>query len=327
MTSSFPPHVPPPPKGPKRTPPPQPMPPGPRIARFQIHLSLTLMVAMVTSISLWHFTTGIEYTGILFIGIPGTIAALLALEPRRHRGKYHIVTGTMIVVFASSIVLREGFICVLMALPIILPTAMVVAHYNQKSHDQRQGPRDVRRAAWILPVLLLGAAGDGTVYELPKNVTVAETRAFDTTSHELSASLHDEAEIPDIEPLLFALPFPKPTAFTGTGADVGDIRTVDFGDDGEMGALILEVTDRSDQHITWTIVDNTTPVAEWMTLHQAEASWAETADGLEVTMEIEFDRELAPAFYFDPLERWGVGEMAEVLLDMLAHNAPTTSEA
>lgn len=298
------------------------MPPGPRIARFQIHLSLTIMVAMVTSISIWHFTTGIEYTGILFIGVPATLAALLALEPRRNRGKYHVVTATMIVVFASSIVLREGFICVLMALPIILPTALVLGHYQQKHSS-----RDVKRAAWILPILLLGAAGDGAVYELPKNVTVAETRAFDTTSHELNASLHGEAEIPEIEPLLFALPFPKPTAFTGSGADVGDIRTVDFGDDGEMGALVLEVTERSDQHITWTIIDNTTPVAEWMTLHQAEASWVETANGLQVTMEIEFDRELAPAFYFDPLERWGVGEMAEVLLDMLAHNTPTATKA
>lgn len=312
---SFPPPVPPPPEGKATNAPPEPQPPASyRVTKDQGILASALIVGIISSIAIWHFTVGISYNGALFIAIPAATAALLALIPR-NTDRYSVFTGTMIAVLGSSIVIREGFICVLMAMPLIIPVVLITMSANR---IRRQN----RRAAWILPVLLLGAAGDGMAYELPTNVTVTETRTFETTAADLSNSLEGHAEIPELEPLLFKLPFPRPTAFTGTGADVGDIRTVEFGDNAQMGELVLEVTARTDDSITWDIIDNSTPVANWMTLHHAEASWIETPNGLDVTMAIEFDRELAPGFYFDPLERWGVGEMAEVLLDMIEHNLP-----
>lgn len=84
--------------------------------------------------------------------------------------------------------------------------------------------------------------------------------------------------------------------------------------------LELTVSELDDSHVTWEFTNDSTPMSNWMTIHEATASWVETPTGLAVTVSIDFDRALAPAFYFDPLERWGVGELAEVILDVIDHN-------
>ncbi len=139
----FPPRVPPPPHGSPAEPPPQPEPPGPRIATGQWRLATFLIAAMVLSIGVWHFTAGIEYTGILFIAVPTTMAALLALVPRK-TSTYGAFTGTMIAVLASSLLIREGFICVLMALPLIIPVALLASYSNRQLKESRSRGRMAR---------------------------------------------------------------------------------------------------------------------------------------------------------------------------------------
>ncbi len=293
-----------------------------KIKPAQYQLAWFIAMAAIASISAWSLSSvGLSATGLLFIAIPATLAAIITLAPfSEDKTSFGVARGSTICILISAIVIREGFICVIIALPLIIPIISLVVWSVRRS---RAGAG--HQLAWALPLLVLGAAGEGVVYELPTNAVVVESRVIDFSATELDASLDGIAEIPEIEPLLFALPFPEPTAFTGTGADVGDIRTVEFGDGGSDGSLILEVVVRTGDTITWDIIDNTTPVAEWMTINSATATWVETAHGLEVTMEIDFDRALAPAFYFDPVERWGVGEMAEVLLDMLEHNIATNT--
>ena len=271
-----------------------------------------IVIAMFGAVAAWTLNgAGVAFweSGVYFILIPGSMAALLSIAPlRAGRTSYGVARGTTIAILASAILLREGFICVLMALPLIIPIIALVTWAAR--------PDGRSRYSLLVPLLLVGASAEGIAFELPKNVEVTEVRVIDATPDQLNESLDGRAELPEIEPLLFALPLPAPVDFVGEGSDLGDRRIVEF----EMGRLVLEVTQRTNDSITWSIAENTTPLAGWMTLHDVRMFWTPTDAGLELHMTITFDRELAPAFYFDPLERWGVGEMAEVLLDMIEVN-------
>ena len=278
----------------------------------QLRLAGMLFVAMIGSLLAWYLSSeGLSESGLYFIAIPGSMAIMVSLLPSKAADTtFGIVRGTTIAILASAIVIREGFICVLMALPLIVPTVSILAWSGR---SRRKG----QVSAVLVPLLLLAFATEGVLYDLPDQIQASETRTIDTTTDELLASLAEPAELPRLEPALFQLPFPRPTAFVGQGADIGDVRIVEFG---EMGQLTLQITDKAATSISWSIIEDTTPMSGWMDFHQTTARWNETPAGLDVTVQIDFSRRLSPAVYFDPLQRWGVGEMAEVLMDMIEHN-------
>lgn len=304
--------------------PPPPLPLGrrdrpPRITRAQYSLAAMLGVALVGSL-IGNFLRDEDFarSGLYFVALPGFMAILLSLVPtRRRRSGIDLTRGTTIAVLASAILLREGIICVLLALPLILPIVGVISWSTRRSQSGH-------RFALVIPLLVLGVSGEGVVYELPSHHSVSESRVVQSSSAELLESLAAPAELPPIEPALFALPFPKPVEFTGEGLYIGAARTVDFG---EMGSLDIRVSAVDTYAVTWEFAENSTPLGSWMTFHSAEVSWVERADGIELTVEIVFDRSLAPAFYFQPLENWGVGEMAEVMIDMIEHNLELAASA
>ena len=278
-------------------------------------LAWVLFVALIGSV-LAHFANDNNFTatGIYFVVIPGVLAILTAIAPRpvesTGTGAFR---GTLIAIFSSALVVREGFICVALASPLIFLVVGFCVWASRRARDNQV------TAATVIPLLLLLGGAEGTLYEFESRITAAETRTIDISADELLTSLNRPAELPEIEPLLFALPFPQPVNFSERGnLELGAIREIEFSDG---GAIALEVTEIGDSSITWSFVATTTSLGDWMTLHSATASWVETPDGLELTVEIDFERQLAPAFYFDPLQRWGVGEFAEVLIDMIEHNA------
>jgi len=283
----------------------------------RIRLASFLFACMVASLLAWGIAGSLGESGLYFITIPGMTAILLSLLPSGSpRSEFGLFRGTLIAIFASAIVVREGFICVLMASPLILLVVGMVVWSGRKK------PKHLR--AFVLPVvLLLGLGAEGAVFDLPNQIEASETRLVDASGDELLGALDASGDLPELEPLLFSLPFPRPTAFVGEGAEVGDYRIVEFGDGGH---ITLEITDRTSSSITWATVEDTTPIAGWITFHETTATWTETSAGLELTISITFERNLSPAFYFDPLQRWGVGEMAEVLADMIEHNLELAEE-
>ncbi len=278
-------------------------------------LASVLVVALVGSV-LAHLSIDNNFadTGIYFVVIPGFLAILMTIAPTpAYRDGFGIFRGTVIAIFASALVVREGFICVVLASPLIFLIVGLFVCAKRRVVDSRVG------AAVTLPLLFLLGGAEGTLYEFESQITVAETRTIDISTDDLVTSLSEPAELPEIEPLFFALPFPQPVNFSERGdLEVGAIREIEFSDG---GTITLEVTQLEDSSITWSFTETTTSLGNWMTLYSATAHWTETPDGLELTVEIDFERQLAPAFYFDPLQRWGVGEFAEVLIDMIEHNA------
>lgn len=289
---------------------------GSVILRSQMTLATVLIVATLGSTATWLLGDSRQdflATGIYFVLIPGFLAALVSVIPiSRTQTGMGLFRGTTIGILASAIVLREGFICVLIALPLVLPI-VGIAVYAVRSI--RRGPQ------LMIPLLLIGLSGEGIVFRPPTNLEVTRQRTVQASRSEIDHSFHQPAFLPTVEPLVLRAGFPTPIAVDGRTARVGDRTTVRFDGGGRLDLVLAERNQRS---LTWDVVDDTTPIAGWLALHRVTVTWKDgtgrRVDSTDLRVTIEFERLLAPALYFDPIERWGVGEMGEVILDMVTRN-------
>ncbi len=296
-------------------PPPHPEATERTVSPSQLKLSAAIGVATMGSLMAWALSSvGLDETGFYFITLPGVMAALLALVPRRQGsgGALGVVRTSTIVILCSALVIREGFICVLMALPLIVPIIAIAA--NSARNPARF------RASVLLPLLLLGLGSEGVAWNVDASGVSSESRIVAASPSEIEAALAAPGELPAIEPLLFKLPFPLPHDITSEGLDVGDQQVTTFTE----GQMVFEVIERSTSteagQVRWKLLTDTTPIAGWTDINEIEARWQAADNGSEVTMSISYDRKLAPSFYFGPLMSWGTSEMADVLLDMVEEN-------
>jgi hypothetical protein len=127
---------------------------------------------------------------------------------------------------------------------------------------------------------------------------------------------------------------------TGEGLDVGDQRRIQFvggshddhplrlldalfaGDhEGHQGhddrsLMVLEVREHTPGRVVFSIERDDTMLSRWADLDRAVVTWdAEDASTTTVEWRLEYERLLAPAAYFGPLQRFGLGDAAEYLLD------------
>ncbi len=64
---------------------------------------------------------GLRETAALFIGLPALIAIIIALTPQAKSATGMVFKGMTIALLMSGILLQEGFVCILMASPLMKP--------------------------------------------------------------------------------------------------------------------------------------------------------------------------------------------------------------
>jgi hypothetical protein len=121
-------------------------------------------------------------------------------------------------------------------------------------------------------------------------------------------------------PPFLRMKFPLPASTSGEGLSLGDARTIHFaGGEGKPGDLTMRVTERNPSSVTFTAESDTSHIAHWLTWRTSNVAWRAAGPGrTEVTWTIVYDRELDPAWYFAPWERYAVRLAAEVLIENVA---------
>lgn len=274
--------------------------------------------------------TGYEQTAAFYVGIPTVLAIVVVLS-----APWGSVIGTTLKVVTvclllSMIVLGEGFICVIFAAPIFYGVAVIVA--GLISYFRRQGGNTLQIS--VLPVLVLVMATEGVLpmTTFATDSTVSATRVFDASSDEVGSAVGSPLRFHEVAPSgILSWGFPEPQHDDVQGSQVGDRRIVEFAGAhhrpammsthhwGEQSsALTLEVTERSATSVRMRVVSDTTPLATWLTWKTIDIGWSEQGDGrTAVTWTLNFDRELAPAWYFGPIECVVAERAAGYLLDSL----------
>lgn len=256
----------------------------------------------------------VNQTALLYIGIPTAMAIVVAyLKPARSLIAT-LMKATLIGLALSGIVFAEGLVCILMSAPLFLAVAAAVGGIITTA---RRRPGDYRRRAAIaiLPFALMSLEGTTEVTSLPREGSATAQRIVAATPDEVRAKLSGRPYYYSDLPLLFRTGFPTPVGGDGTGLDVGDERHVRF----TMGAMRVRVTRSVPSSVTFARIEDTTPVRNWLDVGDSVVTWKEIAPGrTRIRWTMHYERHLDPAWYFGPLERFGVYKAAGFLIDSVA---------
>lgn len=268
----------------------------------------------------------LDHTSLVFIGIPALLAlVLLAVEPRTSAGTIHKTIA--IALCMSGIVFGEGFVCILMASPLFFLVGAIVARLTRPKPrlDGRDAERRDSGSNWtrlgIALIVPLSLEGVVPRFELPRDEVVTVSRVVAAPSDSVRAALARPMRFDRPLPRFLMLGFPTPGTTSGEGIAVGDRRTTEFlhGGHHHPGSLVLEVTRSTPRSVVFTATSDDSYIVHWLSWRAAEVAWTEIAPGkTRVTWTLRYRRRLDPAWYFAPLERYGVGLAANYLIETLA---------
>jgi hypothetical protein len=266
-----------------------------------------------------------EHSSLVFIGIPAVIAIAAVLLPRPSTAKGAIIRATTVALLLSSVLFGEGFVCIIMAAPLFYAVGLIFGAIVDEVNRDRKHPPKILSCGLLLAIVPFSLEGVVPGFEVARHATVTVERVVDGSPAQVEATLARTPKFDRTLPAFFrSFRFPTPGATSGAGLEVGDMRSVEFlhsahNTGHHPGVLTLEVRERAPQHVRFALREDTSYLTHWLSWSYADVEWHEIAPGrTRVVWTLEYRRRLDPAWYFGPLERYGVGLAAGYLIDTLA---------
>jgi hypothetical protein len=155
-------------------------------------------------------------------------------------------------------------------------------------------------------------------FEFPRDQQATATRVVAAAPEEVERALAAPMGFDRPLPAFLRLGFPTPARTDGSGLRVGDRRSVALAHGHHPGTLVMRVAASGPGHAEFVPVSDDSYVVHWLSWRSAEVRWRAVPGGTEVRWTLRYRRRLDPAWYFGPLERYGVGVAAGYLIDALA---------
>ena len=285
-------------------------------------LALTALVLAVVGILYRLIVLGhLEQTALMFTGLPLILAILVSLIPPSKTVTGMIMMGITYFLLLLGILLVEGFICILMASPLFYAIGFIVGIFADRARAQKDINKHFRMI--IIPALaLVSLEGITGALSFPRDEKITITREFPMS---LTESRKQLAKGPNFDlkelPPFLKLGFPTPQTIEGTGIETGDTWKIHFaGGEGKPGDFLATVVASNDNHIRVMRTRDTSHIAHWLDWQEAEWKLEPTSAGTSITLTIRYRRLLDPAWYFKPIERYGVKKAGEYFLSQTYQN-------
>jgi len=306
-----------------------------RFSTAQIRLAGFIVVLAVVNIAYrLVYASGASQTAALYVGVPTLLAVGLALLPRSKSATGMILKGSTLAVLIACVVLPEGLLCLLFVLPLIGLIGVIVggAIDAARRRNRRQGPTLMMVG---LPLMLLSFEGVvGSPFDA--HDAVESSVVVEASTSEVVAALAATPAFGAEMPTFLTIGFNRPVSATGSGVALGDERSIEFtggshddhplrvfGLTGERSVdhhsqMHLTVVESTEGRLVFSIDHDNTMLARWVDLERAVVTWEPIDDDhTRVTWRLEYRRLLYPTLYFAPLQRFGMSEAADYLLDSI----------
>jgi hypothetical protein len=262
------------------------------------------------------------HSAAMFLGIPAVLAVVLALAPKAKSVTGGILKGITLALLVIAPLLGEGYLCILVASPLFYLVGIVVGLMVDR--QRRKGIASLSCTA----VLVLPMCCEGVFPQLTFNriQSVVVHRVVDVPASLVEDRLTKSSDVNTPLPLTLRIGFPRPLWAHGEGLTIGDTRTIHFaGAEGNRpGNLLMRITERRPGYARFATVSDGSKVSRWVRWTGSEVEWKPLDYGhTEVTWRITFERQLDPAWYFNPWEKVVVKDAARYLIE--ANATPTGS--
>jgi|GEM_PF-663133 len=269
---------------------------------------------------------------LLYILVPFVISLVLAFFTKSsensaltYRYLNHLRIAT-IIFFATSIVLFEGFICVLMFMPIYYFFVSLGFFFAWLTRDRSEESKDksldnIFRVS-VVPVLMLMLVSEGLIPNTTVERTGSATYVADSplSITQLQSNMAKPIEFGS-ERHWFLQLFPMPDAVAAGSLNSGDVHKVHFTykrwfftnvHKGEMHIKIAKVTP---EHVRTEITRNDSYLANYMDIGGTDIRFTPLpGGGTRVALTVRYERLLDPAWYFGPMQTVAAKQSAKQFL-------------
>ncbi len=267
-------------------------------------------------------------SAILYVGIPTIVAGFLLLTDKKPveqtwKSQFlRVAKYSLIIMLASSAILFEGFLCVVMFMPIYFGVIFIVFLITLAYKHNRSKSR---MHLHILPLLIVVASLEGIhpglSFERYNEVT--SSKVVNLSIDQIKQNLIKPVELDQKRHWFLAL-FPMPYEFDAESLTEGEVHTIKyryhrwFVTNTHEGYTKMEVAEVSDQKIRMQIIEDTSYTSTYINAHGTEINLKPiNADSTEVSLTVKYERLLDPAWYFDPLQRYATGLLGEYLIGVM----------
>lgn len=297
---------------------------------FDYKPQIIMLMLMIAGASLgvrallhYHF----EQSALFYVGIPYLIAMLLVLlrspEEATSRKRVYLnhLIDAFIIMLGSSVILFEGFLCVAMFMPIyllVLSLVFIADYLVRRLRAKGRGTLHVQ----LLPLLLLVSSFEGSntqlSFERQQTVRVSRTVPYSVT--EIKQHLLQPMELQKSRSWFLSM-FPMPYWIEAGSLNEGDLHKIHyryykwFVTNVHEGSMWLQIKKVDSRLIQTKILKDTSYISHYLRLIGTEIKMEPVGiDHTRVTLSIAYERKLDPYWYFQPLTRYGVSNMAELLM-------------
>lgn len=299
-----------------------------RFGRKRITMIGLLLIAGLASLTI-QLLGRYEYdhTAMLYLAVPYGVAVLITLirpygdhDTWWERYISHAVSA-LVVFLMSSVVLFEGFICVLFFMPIYFlgVTLAFIASWIAVSRDARRS----RTYSLAIPMLvaILSVEGTSDVTTLERHNTATATTVTTTSPQELLHQLATPFELPPSNNWMLGL-FPMPHTIEAGSLEVGDLHRVHtryhrwFVTNTHEGVIEVRIDTVTPERVTISFVRDTSYFSSYVRLISSDIELVSDANSLtHVSLTIRYERRLDPAWYFQPIQAYAMKMMATHLIN------------
>lgn len=300
------------------------------ISKRRRNILILLLIGVCSLLIRALMSYNFDRTALLYVGVPFFVSvALLYIvkkpeKPSLNRYYGHLVLWSLIVMLGTSVVLFEGFVCVIMFMPIYFGILFLMYLFQLLSFYLKSRNKG-SHYAHILPVVIFLSAFEGVVpsasfereYSISKNIVIS------ATPEEIKNKLIEPMHLNIERNWLLSL-FPMPNNIDAGTLSAGDVHNIDFTyhrwfvTNTHKGHMKLELTQVEDDYIRTTFLEDTSYISNYLKLKGTEIRFIKVDnENTKVMLTIYYYRFLDPAWYFGPLQKYAIGQTADMLLSEL----------
>ena len=257
----------------------------------------------------------------LYVGLPVLFALGLSLTPKTKSTMGATMKGLTIALLLSAPVFKEGFICIIIASPILYSIAGLVAYTVSCVKKRRDTNSKLKLSALTVLLGIVSLEGTHEVLTFERYNQVEYSHIVDASMNEVRAELSKPLTQNYSRSLLLSV-FPLPVNIEGSGLNIGDERHLDFVynkwifANTHEGSTVFRVSQSQDNYIRFDISHDDSYISNYLTWTASEIFLEPVSDNAtKVTWRLSYERKLDPIWYFGPIQKYAVWLTAKSLVN------------
>jgi hypothetical protein len=296
---------------------------------FKLSIILTLLF-FGTGIA-FLFLGLVDYSWILFILLPIVLGISIGIIPNKKYTLYGALITTVILLFGLYIPGLSGLLCIIMALPLVIPLIFIgyiIAHLVKRYKELKS---TTRLSILLLPLLpfLIGAPAEHFLKADKKQVVEVRTeQVYNYTPEQVYDAIKSVDTLIAEKPYLMQFDLPIPVKCILEKEAVGGLRTcyfkagrlsnADFG----AGTIVEKITQLEKAKVLrMDVISYNLIGRKWIGFKEAIYYFDKAGEhGCKLTRVTTYTSELSPRFYWEPLEKLGIRQEHDYVFSNLAND-------